>query len=208
MKIETANQLSGRAIGALFFAGFGALWIAPRALCSGTARRSLCLRTSADSGAACSGGAMPAPRRQALAARARRSGHGPRLRLDQCAAMGRRRHRRRHTCQAPSRRLCHVRHHRHRRPAHVSPGAALPLSAALRSGAVLVAWAAERFLFPSTSARHRRLSEPASSSGSAPWSRWRACAVSSARGDLLIASCRPADSAIGAALRILHCSLR
>ncbi|MGD0546322.1 MAG: hypothetical protein ABR991_00660 [Terracidiphilus sp.] len=28
MKIQTANQLSGRAIGALFFAGFGALWIA------------------------------------------------------------------------------------------------------------------------------------------------------------------------------------
>ena len=28
MKIQTANQLSGRATGALFFAGFGALWIA------------------------------------------------------------------------------------------------------------------------------------------------------------------------------------
>jgi hypothetical protein len=28
MKIQTANQLSGRAIGALFFSGFGALWIA------------------------------------------------------------------------------------------------------------------------------------------------------------------------------------
>ena len=28
MKIQTSNQLSGRATGALFFAGFGALWIA------------------------------------------------------------------------------------------------------------------------------------------------------------------------------------
>ena len=28
MKIQTANQLSGRATGALFFAGFGTLWIA------------------------------------------------------------------------------------------------------------------------------------------------------------------------------------
>ncbi len=27
MKIQTANQLGGRAIGALFFAGFGAIWI-------------------------------------------------------------------------------------------------------------------------------------------------------------------------------------
>lgn len=27
MKIQTANQLSGRAIGALFFAGFGAIWV-------------------------------------------------------------------------------------------------------------------------------------------------------------------------------------
>jgi hypothetical protein len=28
MKIQTANQVSGRAIGAIFFAGFGALWLA------------------------------------------------------------------------------------------------------------------------------------------------------------------------------------
>jgi len=115
----TANQLAGRATGALFFTGFGTLWFA----------LALYVRQSLNAVTICAvaGGALLLLAAASVLYRQARS--FPRVADDPAIgrAFGR------VQLRPPAHgRVCAFGHHGHHRPAHVSAGAALPIPAALR----------------------------------------------------------------------------